>query len=394
MKNIVGTPARGDNFFPREKEVARIINRIKAGNNLQIAAPRRVGKTSILFYLQDNNIEGYTYVYVDTESISTEHDFYKKLLKEILRNDIIAKSNLLQKLVKAGTGLLGKIKSIKILETGIDFKDDSSEVNYLEELTNFLSGFELEGETKLILLLDEFPQTILNIIRANNGDSQAAIQFLQSNRELRQNPDINEKVQFIYTGSIGLNHTVATINASAFVNDLNAIEVEPLNPEEATQFINQLLEEKGVSISLEAINHLLQKIEWYIPFHIQLAVQEIIDLTISAKQANAAVVDQAFTNIIASRNNSHFEHYHSRLRAQFKGEEFKYAEKLLSELATTGTLSKATLYDMAIPYQLDDNYRHIIGILESDGYINNNSSPSTYRFNSSIVRMWWQKNIA
>jgi len=394
MKNIIGAPARGDNFFPREKEVQRIISRIEAGNNLQIAAPRRVGKTSILFYLQDNNIQGYTYVYVDTESASNEQDFYKKLLKEILRNDTIAKSNILQKLVKTGTGLLGKIKSIKVLETGIDFKDDSSEINYLEELTNFLSGFRLEGDTKLILLVDEFPQTILNIIKADNEDTRAAIQFLQSNRELRQNPIINKKVQFIYTGSIGLNHTVATISASAFVNDLNSVEIEPLSTEEATQFIQQLLEERNVTILDEAITHLLQKVEWYIPFHIQLAVQEIIDLSSSTKQVDIDLINQAFSKIVESRNNSHFEHYHSRLKTQFKGQEFKYAEKMLSELATEGTLNKASFYDMAIPYNLEDSYRHIIGILEADGYINNNTTPSTYRFNSPIVRMWWQKNIA
>lgn len=393
MKNIVGTPARGDSFFPREREISKIINRLKAGNNLQIAAPRRVGKTSILFHLQDKSIEGYTYIYVDTESISNEQDFYKKILKEILRSTSIAKSPVLQRLIKAGTGFLGKIKSVSVLETGIEFKDDIIEINFKEELEHFLLGFKIEDETKLVLLLDEFPQTILNIIAANNGDTQAAIQFLQSNRELRQSPDINKKVQFIYTGSIGLNHTVATINASAFVNDLNSVEVEPLVEYEAIQLVTQLLEEKGILISRDAVDHLLQKLKWYIPFHIQLAVQEIVDLTTSGNQVDTLIIDRAFGKIITSRNNSHFEHYHSRLKSQFKGEEFKYAENVLSKLATDGILDKATAYDMAIPYNLEENYRQIIDILDSDGYINTDSQTAIYRFNSPIVRMWWQKYI-
>jgi hypothetical protein len=172
------------------------------------------------------------------------------------------------------------------------------------------------------------------------------------------------------------------------------VEVEPLSTQEATQFIKQLLEERGITIEEEAITQLLQKIEWYIPFHIQLTIQEIIDLTYSTKQADIHVIDQAFSKIIESRNNSHFEHYHSRLKTQFKGQEFKYAEKLLSELTTAGTITKATLYDMAIPYNLENNSRHIIGILEADGYINNNTTPDTYRFNSPVVRMWWQKYIS
>lgn len=393
MKNIVGTPARGDSFFPREREVSKIITRLKAGNNLQIAAPRRVGKTSILFHLQDKSIEGYTYIYVDTESISNEQDFYKKILKEILRSSSIAKSTVFQKLMRAGTGFLGKIKSISVLETGIEFKDDIVEINFKEELEHFLLGFKIDEETKLVLLVDEFPQTILNIIAANNGDTQAAIQFLQSNRELRQSPEINKKVQFIYTGSIGLNHTVATINASAFVNDLNSVEVEPLAELEAIQLVTQLLQEKGISISIHAVGYLLQKLKLYIPFHIQLAVQEIVDLTTHDNQVSTPVIDRVFDNIIASRNNNHFEHYHSRLKSQFKGQEFKYAEDILSKLATNGILNKATAYDMAIHYNLEEKYRQIIDILESDGYINIDKQTAIYHFNSPIVRMWWQKYI-
>jgi len=53
-----------------------------------------------------------------------------------------------------------------------------------------------------VLMVDEFPQTIENIVR--NSNEQAAIQFLQSNREIRQNPALSQHLQFIYTGSIGL----------------------------------------------------------------------------------------------------------------------------------------------------------------------------------------------
>lgn len=81
MRNVVGTPARKDNFYKRDSEIAKIQRRLADGNNLQIAAPRRVGKTSILFYLLDNSIDGNVYVYIDTERISNEQDYYKKLLK-------------------------------------------------------------------------------------------------------------------------------------------------------------------------------------------------------------------------------------------------------------------------------------------------------------------------
>ena len=51
MKNVIGLPARGENFYQRTREVAKVTQALANGNNIQITAPRRVGKTSILWYL-------------------------------------------------------------------------------------------------------------------------------------------------------------------------------------------------------------------------------------------------------------------------------------------------------------------------------------------------------
>lgn len=393
MKNIVGNPARGENFFPRDSQVNKIIERLENGNNLQIAAPRRIGKTSILFYLLDNVTNGYTYVYIDTERVSSEQEYYKKILKEILKVEKISKSNMMFSLLKNGARFFNKIKSVKILGNGLDFNEDEKEVDYYEELSNFLSGYKLETEAKLILLIDEFPQTILNIVEANNGDFQKATQFLQSNRELRHNPEINSKVNFIYTGSIGLNHTVSAINASAFINDLNSIEVEPLNNEEAERLVTELLTPRSLVIQENRLKILLTKIEWLIPFHIQLAIQEVISLAKEEKQIGEEIVHKAFENIIEARNNNHFEHYYKRLKTQFKDAEFKYADEILKVLANEGTINKGRLNDISIKYQVENRFKNIIEILAYDGYINNVGTIDSYRFNSPIVRMWWQKFI-
>lgn len=393
MKNIVGTPARGNNFFQRQSQIQRILSRLHDGNNLHIAAPRRVGKTSILFYLSDNSINDFIYVYIDTESINNEQEFYKKLLKEILKNDTIAKSRKLKKLLEEGAKLLKKVKSVQVFSHRIDFNEEADNPDYYEELTNFLSAFETENNKKLILLIDEFPQTILNIVASNKGDTEQALYFLQSNRELRLNPDVNNRVQFIYTGSIGLNHTVATINATAFVNDLNSIEIEPLSMSEAKLLVQELFADKAIEIHDDVINHLLHTIDWLIPFHIQLAVQEISSVCLSRKMATVEDVNTAFSNMITLRNNNHFEHYYSRLKSQLKRESCLYAEAILKIVADKGIVTKAELYNEAVGMNLQDNYRQIVELLVYDGYINNNQNPFNYRFNSPILRMWWQKFI-
>ncbi len=59
MKNCVGQAVRGDNFWNRENELEDIWEKISTGSNILLSAPRRVGKTSIMFHLQDNPKENF-----------------------------------------------------------------------------------------------------------------------------------------------------------------------------------------------------------------------------------------------------------------------------------------------------------------------------------------------
>ncbi|MBL7935582.1 MAG: hypothetical protein JNM51_07220, partial [Bacteroidia bacterium] len=322
MKNIIGQPARGEDFYKRTREVERISESLSNGNNLQITAPRRVGKTSILWYLLDNDVEKRNYVYVDTESVNNDEEFYKKLLSEVLKNeDIINSKKLVKAFTEKSNTFLKKIKGINILGNGIELNHEENGKNHYEELFNFLTGYAQSEDTELVLLVDEFPQTIENI---NKRDKDEAVKFLQSNRELRINPKLEGKVKFIYTGSIGLNYTVAKIDATSTINDLQSIEVGPLKREEAIDLFTQLLNTKERTTTESVNNHLLKKIQWLIPFHIQLIVQEIVNQTTKGTEITIETIENSITSIIDLRNQNHFDHYFSRLKSQFKGDEFKY----------------------------------------------------------------------
>ena len=387
MKNIVGTPARGENFFRREAEVETILTSLDNDNNIQIAAPRRIGKTSILFHMLDRRIGGYRYVYVDTESIDSEEAFYKKLLKEILKLE--GMESAVTRLLKAGGMIARKIKSIKVATAGIDFEEGKQDISYYDDLVHFLSGLVDEEESQLILLIDEFPQTILNIVSTHGMD--AAIHFLQSNRTMRLNPDIVGKVRFIYTGSIGLNHTVAAIDSTAFINDLNTLEIGPLSKADGRALLTELLSFRNASIKPEARDYLLGKLEWLIPFHIQLLVQELLRQELPDNQADISHVDRAFEEIIAARNENHFAHYFSRLQVQFNADDRRYAMSILQLIAQNGTVRAAQLLAQAVVLNTREQYRNIVEILIYDGYINNTGDADLYRFNSPVVRTWWLK---
>ena len=174
---------------------------------------------------------------------------------------------------------------------------------------------------------------------------------------------------------------------------MNSTDVEPLSRREATELVTMLLLEKRIAITDDCVTYLLDKIKWLIPFHIQLAVQEIIVLSREAFGLTNETIDQAFNQMVDSRNHNHFEHYYSRLKTHFKGGDFKFAEAILNIMAVEGMISKGGIYDQAVAFQVNDRLRQIIEILTYDGYVNNNADIQFYEYNSPLVRLWWGKFI-
>ncbi|NLR80261.1 AAA family ATPase [Chitinophaga eiseniae] len=391
MKNVIGLPARGENFYQRSREVEKVTRALSNGNNIQITAPRRVGKTSILWFLLDNSIEERHYVYVDTESVADASHFYKKILEGIVNDPKISRSLKLKSGLEDKTNrIFQKIKSIKLFNAALEFNQEAAVRDYYEEFLHFLTAYASVEESELVLLIDEFPQTIENI---RNKDTEAAVNFLQRKRELRIDPVISRKVRFIYTGSIGLNQTVSSINATATINDLASIEVEPLSEQEAIDLFGKLLAYNSRTLHPGAISALKDILQWYIPFHIQLIVQEIIQATQAHTEVTAEIVENAIEELLSLRHKNHFDHYYSRLRTHFKNGAFKYADALLKALAEKHLLNKRDCLELAAQYEQEVEYRKIIENLMYDGYIHFNTAQGVYLFNSPILKRWWERFI-
>ncbi|MDP2209857.1 MAG: ATP-binding protein, partial [Bacteroidota bacterium] len=79
FKPSIGQVARGDNFFPRPRITIEIWQKLDSGSNLLLVAPRRVGKSSILFNLLDVTRENNIVIYYVSESVNNENEFYHKL---------------------------------------------------------------------------------------------------------------------------------------------------------------------------------------------------------------------------------------------------------------------------------------------------------------------------
>src|SRR5579862_6831522 len=86
MRPPAGQAATGDNFFDRPNEIRRIWAALDSGAHLMIAAPRRVGKTSILLRLKAMEHDEFFCLYVITQSVDSSRDFFKRLYRALLED--------------------------------------------------------------------------------------------------------------------------------------------------------------------------------------------------------------------------------------------------------------------------------------------------------------------
>lgn len=393
MRNIVGQAVSGDDFFQRPQIIRKIQRAIRNGNQIYLSAPRRVGKTSIMNYLRDQPESGQHYVYAITQSIDSIDDFYKELARQVIDSPAFRTMPRVSEALKKVAGSLLQRISLKISIPFLDVSLDKGQpVNFQADLEKLLEEIDLDGD-KLIILVDEFTETLDNVMIKHG--KQEARRFLQTFRELMHNRKLTDKVQFLLTGSIGLQPLVRKLEASDLINQLMLIDIPPLSSDEACALFMKLIEPETIDINDETVRFLLNKIDWLVPFHVQLLVQEVIDIYESiGNPIDIPKAERAFEQLFHQRNRIYFEQYYERLKKRLEpGPEYQFVHDVLNRAALDLSIEKAVVHDLSVKSGIAENYKATIESLLYDGYLSETADNTEYRFNSSILKTWWKKYV-
>jgi len=384
MSIIAGQAVRGKNFWNRPYLMDDIFDEIKTGGHILLVAPKRVGKTSIMFKIQDTIDNDYIVIYINTQAAQSTNEFWEKLFEQLMEEEFA------NKIKNKANKFLQKLQSIKINELsikGVKF-GNSKPISYAKAFESLLKS--IDNNKKLIIMLDEFSQAIENII--NYEGVKQAEKLLTTHRDLRQNHQLSNKTVFIYAGSIGLESVVAKIQSSKHINDLVNIDVPPLDYHDAESFVQHLFTSNKMEIKEAEIKYILNKIEWLIPFNIQLIAQELKRLYRRSPIINPQVVDTAIENTLKHKKD--FVHWLERLKSFGKNQR-DFSIEILNLISINTTIEHKEIANIAKKHKLKENdAKHIINALNYDGYIQNIDDTRTYRFNSPILKTWWYRNVA
>lgn len=380
-KTIIGPAATGDFYFSRTNIENDIWDELKKGTSVLLAAPRRVGKTSIMRAIEENPQEGFLLKFEIIQGVQTKEDFYKTIFKLLY--------SCLSRFKKTTTYFEHLLKSIKITEIDISgsISIDGKPINYLEETSKILTELNSSNE-KIVLLIDELPEVLHNINK--NGKKEDASEILDNLRVWRQKDYKN--IQFVLAGSIGIHYVVSSIEGrTKDLNDLHTINCEPLSKKEAKAYINWATDEATIQYNDEQTELLLEKTQhYYTPYFLNLMLDRINN---NAKRAEKKTIDASDIHNAFNQNvkeNSNFEDWKRRLIDYMPTEKFNFVNEILIYIAHKGQITIQKIYDIAVKYEMLRDYMTLIRELEKDGYIVEETPESkSYRFISPFLKSFW-----
>jgi AAA+ ATPase superfamily predicted ATPase len=397
VTNRVGSPVRLDDFFGRDPFVELLWEKLDAGNVL-LAAPRRFGKTSVMYRLMDRPREGYKFIHADLEYMAQPAELITELAVQLAR----AKDGKLSQIARglsylsqsAWSGVRNTIDEVELVNVKLKLREELKP-RWQE------SGEELfkkiaQLETPLIFVLDEFPMMIDRMARSETHRQEAKT-LLHWLRALRQSPDV-QGVRFLIAGSIGIGRVLNELGEINSINDFEQVRLEPFTQKIAFAFLGELAKSQKLILTDQSKRKMLELIGAPVPYFIQIIFSEVAKAhRLDAETITPGKIAQIYRDkVLGVDCKTYFDHYYGRLRDFYEPREERAVKRILRELATADSLTRDACFQlyretMGERAELEE-FNLTMSDLETDFYVRFDFDARRYEFACKLLRDWWLRH--
>jgi len=240
-------------------------------HNVLLVAPRRIGKTSVMYRLLDYPRKEWLVIHLNVEECKTPEEFFIDLVDAVNEHQ----PDYFRRFLVGGwdymKGLFNRVESVEAYELKVRIRKSedlkNSWKNRLDELMCRVYG----SKQRVLFIVDELPD-MLSAMRSNAVEEQAS--FLHWFRKTREQ-SLKERVRWLVGGSVNL---VAALDRHNIVNLINDLKVEVLHPfdeEEVKAFVQGMFKGYSVTYDEAVIPRVLDLLGSPIPFFLQMLTEEL-----------------------------------------------------------------------------------------------------------------------
>jgi hypothetical protein len=355
-----------------------------SGASVQMFAPRRIGKTWLMNELaKDLRNEGWITIIVDVEGMRTEEEFLRALCRKLEEAGDYAQS--------AFNHLKQRVKQLLA---------DGWEGNPLHAIgkldpRQFSEALiaALNAQTpKTLILIDEIA---LFVAERLAQDPESAKAFLYHLRRLRQ---AYPRVQWLLTGSVGLDVVARRAGVGGALVDLAIFPLEPFDALAARSYLEHLCATNAVrrpfSLDAEGFASLARELGWLAPFYIKL-IADLVEPTGSTlngrPSASSADIERAFGELLRPEYRTTFAPFDEHIHKNFPATEERQLRVILDaccERAEGETMSTfLARLQMGEAAPSTPEVKNHLTSLETAGYLMLEND--RWRFRSGLLRRYW-----
>ncbi|MBI3815020.1 MAG: hypothetical protein HY279_11245, partial [Nitrospinae bacterium] len=226
---VIGNIAKGNDLWDRQEEIKGIMKALEKSSIL-LKAPRRFGKTSIMYRIYEESSDFKT-IFVDTEGMRDPQDFIAGLMTELLSDKSL--SNIAKMGLKKIGSALTKVEEISLADFRLKIREGIGR-EWHEKGCELVSKIKDYTEKDILFILDELPLLVQNIMRQEG--EKTSRDFLHWFRSIRQMPELS-RVRWLVGGSIGIEHILAKIGVGVqVINDFQILRICPFSEIEGRKY--------------------------------------------------------------------------------------------------------------------------------------------------------------
>jgi hypothetical protein len=397
VRNIVGAPARGTDFFGRDQFVSLVWHELQK-ESILLAAPRRFGKTSVMYRLIDEPQNNFQIVHADLEHLSDPTDLMLELVVKLTKHSKLGRMldgiSFVSK--EIWNGLRDTVDEVELFDVKVKLREQMRP--HWEEIGRQVFRRVSQAEYPLLFILDEFPMMIDRMARLQNKREEARA-LLHWLRALRQSPELGN-VRFLIAGSIGIESVLNGLGEIKTINDFRTLKLEPFSSTIASDFLQALAETDQMPLPEECRQKMLEMIGIFVPYFLQILYSKVHETYwLTGTAITAEEIGHIYhEKVLGVDCKTYFDHYYGRLRDYYLPQEEKAVKRLLREMARKGTLPRNISYEIFRETTGDgfgqDEFNITLTNLENDFYIRYNAETRQYEFACKLLRDWWLRHYA
>lgn len=359
-------------FCDRVEETNKIISYIKSGNNVVLSAPRRLGKTSMLYHILDNKEIKKTYntLFVDIYNTYSPEDFISTLFNEFKKAGFSnAEARKLENIqTETRHEFEINLRPLRYNQSDVTQRKQLND-NIIDRMFDF---FEKTSRPNLIVF-DEFQQI--------EYYDEKITTLLRSKIQKATNSN------FIFSGSsIHMLNSIFNNYNQPFYRSATQYSMKRISCSAYTEFCERMFSKFDKSIEKDAV-----RLAYSLSFGQTEAMQQLLNKTFDITQRNGtascASVKTAVNEIINERD----EQYKILLH-----EITEKDRNLVFCMAQMGIATKLTSADVIRDYNLKSasSVQTILNKLtDGDKSIVEKLPEATYRLRDRYLEFWIAKNM-